>query len=33
MMRPYQWLVLIEHNYENPVPEAGNAIFLPYPAR
>jgi len=24
----YQWLVLIEHNYDNPVPDAGNEIFL-----
>jgi L,D-peptidoglycan transpeptidase YkuD (ErfK/YbiS/YcfS/YnhG family) len=24
----YQWLVLIEHNYDNPVPGAGNEIFL-----
>ncbi len=24
----YQWLVLIEHNYDNPVPEAGNEIFF-----
>ena len=24
----YQWLVLIEHNYEEPVPGAGNEIFF-----
>ena len=24
----YQWLVLIEHNYDDPVPEAGNEIFF-----
>ena len=24
----YQWLVLIEHNYENPDPTAGNEIFF-----
>ena len=24
----YQWLVLIEHNYENPDPGAGNEIFF-----
>jgi len=24
----YQWLVLIEHNYDNPVPDAGNEIFF-----
>jgi L,D-peptidoglycan transpeptidase YkuD (ErfK/YbiS/YcfS/YnhG family) len=24
----YQWLVLIEHNYDHPVPEAGNEIFF-----
>ena len=24
----YQWLVLIEHNYDNPVPSAGNEIFF-----
>ena len=24
----YQWLVLIEHNYDDPVPDAGNEIFL-----
>jgi L,D-peptidoglycan transpeptidase YkuD (ErfK/YbiS/YcfS/YnhG family) len=26
--RAYRWLVLIEHNYENPVPYAGSAIFF-----
>jgi len=24
----YQWMVLIEHNYDKPVPEAGNLIFF-----
>ncbi|MCE0483928.1 MAG: L,D-transpeptidase family protein [Methylacidiphilales bacterium] len=24
----YEWLVLIEHNYDAPVPEAGNEIFF-----
>ncbi len=24
----YQWLVLVEHNYDNPDPKAGNSIFL-----
>jgi L,D-peptidoglycan transpeptidase YkuD (ErfK/YbiS/YcfS/YnhG family) len=24
----YQWLVLIEHNYDHPVPDAGNEIFF-----
>ncbi len=24
----YQWLVLIEHNYDDPVPDAGNEIFF-----
>jgi L,D-peptidoglycan transpeptidase YkuD (ErfK/YbiS/YcfS/YnhG family) len=24
----YNWLVLIEHNYDEPVPEAGNEIFF-----
>jgi L,D-peptidoglycan transpeptidase YkuD (ErfK/YbiS/YcfS/YnhG family) len=24
----YEWLVLIEHNYDNPVPDAGNEIFF-----
>jgi L,D-peptidoglycan transpeptidase YkuD (ErfK/YbiS/YcfS/YnhG family) len=24
----YQWLVLIEHNYDNPDPKAGNEIFF-----
>ena len=24
----YQWLILIEHNYDNPVPEAGNEIYF-----
>ena len=24
----YQWMILIEHNYEHPVPEAGNLIFF-----
>jgi len=24
----YKWLVLIEHNYDEPVPEAGNEIFF-----
>jgi L,D-peptidoglycan transpeptidase YkuD (ErfK/YbiS/YcfS/YnhG family) len=24
----YQWLVLIEHNYDNPAPDAGNEIFF-----
>jgi L,D-peptidoglycan transpeptidase YkuD (ErfK/YbiS/YcfS/YnhG family) len=24
----YQWLVLIEHNYDNPDPNAGNEIFF-----
>ncbi len=24
----YQWMVLIEHNYDHPVPEAGNLIFF-----
>jgi L,D-peptidoglycan transpeptidase YkuD (ErfK/YbiS/YcfS/YnhG family) len=24
----YEWMVLIEHNYDNPVPEAGNLIFF-----
>lgn len=24
----YQWLVLIEHNYDHPVPDAGNLIFF-----
>jgi len=24
----YEWLILIEHNYTNPVPDAGNAIFF-----
>lgn len=24
----YQWMVLIEHNYDHPTPEAGNLIFF-----
>jgi len=24
----YQWMVLIEHNYDKPVPDAGNLIFF-----
>ncbi len=24
----YEWLVLIEHNYDDPVPDAGNEIFF-----
>ena len=24
----YQWLVLIEHNYDHPAPQAGNEIFF-----
>ena len=24
----YEWMVIIEHNYENPAPDAGNLIFF-----
>jgi hypothetical protein len=24
----YEWMVVIEHNYDSPVPEAGNSIFF-----
>jgi hypothetical protein len=24
----YEWMVIIEHNYDSPAPEAGNAIFF-----